>query len=103
MGQPLAMAADSADAVFAAERARYLERLQERYRRVDLEVLTPLAEQSEQPQMLLGSGSCTEPSSNTSLPPTSATASPLMTSPQKICPESSPGTGPTLPGTRSWS
>ena len=55
IGPPPDPAADSDDAAFAAERERYLARLQERYRRVDLEVLTPLAEQGEQPQMLLGS------------------------------------------------
>ena len=38
---------------FAAERDRYLARLVERYRRVDLEILTPLAEQGAHPHMLL--------------------------------------------------
>jgi NACHT domain len=54
IGPPAALAPDSA-AAFADERARYLARLQDRYRRVDLEVLTPLTEQNEQPQILLGS------------------------------------------------
>jgi hypothetical protein len=36
------------------ERQRYLARVQERYQRVDLEVLTPLTEQGQHPHMLLG-------------------------------------------------
>jgi HEAT repeat protein len=41
------------DLALAPERERYLARLLERYRRVDLEVLTPLTEQGEHPHMLL--------------------------------------------------
>ena len=42
------------EAEFARARAEYLERLRQRYRRVDLEVLTPLTEQGNHPEMLLG-------------------------------------------------
>ena len=49
-GQPEVVPAGLA---LAAERERYLARLLERYRRVDLEVLTPLTEQGEHPHMLL--------------------------------------------------
>jgi hypothetical protein len=38
----------------AESRVEYLARLGQRYRRVDLEVLTPLGERGEHPQMLLG-------------------------------------------------
>ncbi|MEU8209512.1 HEAT repeat domain-containing protein [Micromonospora sp. NPDC049044] len=40
-------------AQFVAARDRYLARLQDRYRRVDLEILTPLTDQGEHPAMLL--------------------------------------------------
>jgi hypothetical protein len=39
---------------FQAARERYLRRLLERHKRVDLEILTPLTEQGEHPMMLLG-------------------------------------------------
>ncbi len=41
------------DAAFAAVRRGYLARLQERYHRMDLEVLTPLTEQDEHPPVRL--------------------------------------------------
>src|SRR5262249_30643934 len=40
-------------AQFVAARDRYVQRLRERYQRVDLEVLTPLTDQGEHPVMLL--------------------------------------------------
>jgi hypothetical protein len=40
-------------AEFAAVRDRYLSRLRDRYRRVDLEILTPLTDQGKHPVMLL--------------------------------------------------
>ena len=42
-----------AGSVFAQARARYLERIRQRYRRVDLEILTPLTDHGEHPVMLL--------------------------------------------------
>ena len=42
------------DEGFNIDRQEYLSRLQQRFRRVDLEVLTPLTEQGEHPEMLLG-------------------------------------------------
>jgi HEAT repeat protein len=42
------------DAAFVEARQRYLQRLVDRHRRVDLEILTPLTEQGEHPAMLLG-------------------------------------------------
>ncbi|TMQ98967.1 hypothetical protein ETD83_18795 [Actinomadura soli] len=45
--------ASGAVAAFAEVRRTYLERLRERYRRVDLEILLP-SDQSEHPPMLLG-------------------------------------------------
>ena len=41
-------------AELARARLEYLERLRQRHRRVDLEVLTPLTEQGNHPEMLLG-------------------------------------------------
>jgi hypothetical protein len=51
---PVAPALTSSDAEFAAARRVYLRRVRERFRRIDLEVLTPLTEQDEHPEMLLG-------------------------------------------------
>ncbi|MGH3997943.1 MAG: NACHT domain-containing protein, partial [Pseudonocardiaceae bacterium] len=42
-----------AEGAFAAARRQYLARLRERYRRVDLEVLTPLTEQDDHPPVEL--------------------------------------------------
>ncbi|MGW9211042.1 NACHT domain-containing protein [Embleya sp. NPDC055664] len=46
-------ASESQDAAFARERREYLHRVCDRYRRVDLEILTPLDAQDEHPEMLL--------------------------------------------------
>ncbi len=44
-------AAPSVDAPFVVARAEYLARVRQRYRRIDLEVLTPLTEQDEHPSV----------------------------------------------------